>query len=580
MTPIRSHLAHAFVGAMLLAVGCGGFAVDNLTRADIIAVVSEDPSTAAAAADLILINGRLWTGSRSNPWAQALASRGERILAVGSSSDIKKLADAKTRVIDLEGKLALPGFIDDHTHFIIGGFHLLSVDLRDAETPEEFARRIKDHAAKLPAGRWITGGDWDHERWPGGPLPARELIDRYTPGNPVFVTRLDGHMGLANSAALRMAGVTKETKDPPGGTIVRDAETGEPTGVLKDDAQDLVYRVIPEATEAEREDALKASLAEAARLGVTSIQDITSWRDYEAYKKFRDSGRLTVRVYARTPMSQWKRQAELVARQGAGDDWLRLGGLKAFMDGSLGSTTALFFEPFNDAPNTSGLMVDDNIPEGKLKQNIKDADKAGLQCSIHAIGDKANNILLNYFEEVAKENGARDRRFRIEHAQHLLQSDIARFAKLGVIASMQPYHAIDDGRWAEKRIGPVRIKTTYAFRSLLDSGAVLTFGSDWFVAPLSPILGIHAAVTRQTIDGKNPDGWVPEQKVSVEGAVRAYTSSCAYAEFAEKAKGSLEAGKLADVVVLSQDIFRINPGEIQKTRVIYTIVGGRVVYGK
>jgi predicted amidohydrolase YtcJ len=360
---------------------------------------------------------------------------------------------------------------------------------------------------------------------------------------------------------------------------VRDAGTGEPTGVLKDDAQALVFRVIPSPSEIEREDALSASLAAAARAGVTSIQDISSWQDYEVYRKFRDSGRLTVRVYARTPMSEWKRQAEIVAKQGAGDDWLKLGGLKAFMDGSLGSTTALFFEPFSDAPKTSGLMVEDNIPIGKLKQNVKDADLAGLQCSIHAIGDKANNILLNYFEEVARENGPRDRRFRIEHAQHLLPGDITRFAKLGVIASMQPYHAIDDGRWAEKRIGPVRIKTTYAFRSLLDSGAMLAFGSDWFVAPLSPILGIHAAVTRQTIDGKNPNGWIPEQKVSVEEAVRAYTATNAYAEFAERNKGTLEAGKLADVVVLSQDIFRINPAEIQKTTVVYTVAGGRVVYG-
>ena len=579
MKSIRYLFARALVAVTLLGIACASVAVDNLTRADIIPVVSEERATAAPAADLILINGRVWTGNRSQPWAEALASRAGRIIAVGSYSHIKKLADSKTRVIDLKGKLALPGFIDDHTHFIESGFHLLSVDLRDAGTPEEFARRIKDHAAKLPSGRWITGGDWDHERWPGGPLPAKELIDRYTPNNPVFVTRLDGHMGLANSAALRMAGVTKETKDPPGGTIVRDARTGEPTGILKDDAQSLVYRVIPETTEAEREEALKASLAEAARLGVTSIQDITPWQDFEAYKKFRDSGRLTVRVYARTPMSQWKRQAEIVARQGAGDDWVRLGGLKAFMDGSLGSTTALFFEPFSDAPSTSGLMVGDNIPEGKLKQNIKDADKAGLQCSIHGIGDKANNILLNYFEEVAKENGPRDRRFRIEHAQHLLPGDIPRFARLGVIASMQPYHAIDDGRWAEKRIGAVRIKTTYAFRSLLDSGAMLVFGSDWFVAPLSPILGIHAAVTRQTIDDKNPNGWVPEQKVTIEEAVRAYTSTCAYAEFAEKSKGTLEVGKLADVVVLSQDIFRINAGEIQKTVVDYTIVGGKVVFG-
>jgi predicted amidohydrolase YtcJ len=543
-------------------------------------LVAADFSRTPPSADLVLTGGRIWTGNKSQPWAEAVASRSERIIAIGSNDEIKKLIDGHTRVIDLQGKLALPGFIDDHTHFIEGGFHLLSVDLRDAATPDEFASRIGKHAAKLPSGRWIIGGDWDHERWPGGPLPTKELIDRFTPNNPVFVSRLDGHMALANSVALRMAGVTKETKDPPGGTIVRDPKTGEPTGILKDGAQSLVDRVIPASTEAEMSEALKASLAEAARFGVTSVQDVTPWENYETYKRFRDAGTLTVRVYARTPMSQWKRQSDLVARQGAGDDWLRLGGLKAFMDGSLGSTTALFFEPFNDAPNTSGLMVDDNIPEGKLKQNIKDADKAGLQISIHAIGDKANNILLNYFEQVEKENGPRDRRFRIEHAQHLLAADISRFSKLGVIASMQPYHAIDDGRWAEKRIGPMRIKTTYAFRSLLDSGATLVFGSDWFVAPISPILGIHAAVTRQTIDGKNPRGWVPEQKITVEEAVRAYTLSGAYAEFGEKNKGTLEVGKLADVVVLSQDIFRINSDEIQKTGVVYTIVGGRIVFAK
>ena len=560
------------------------FTVDNSKQADIIPFVSglvaADFSRTPITADLVLRGGRIWTGNKSQPWAEAVASRGERIIAIGSNDEIKKLIDGHTRVIDLQGKLALPGFIDDHTHFIEGGFHLLSVDLRDAATPDEFASRIGKHAAKLAVGRWIIGGDWDHERWPGGPLPTKELIDRFTPNNPVFVSRLDGHMALANSVALRMAGVTKETKDPPGGTIVRDPKTGEPTGILKDGAQSLVDRVIPASTEAEMSEALKASLAEAARFGVTSVQDVTPWENYETYKRFRDAGTLTVRVYARTPMSQWKRQSDLVARQGAGDDWLRLGGLKAFMDGSLGSTTALFFEPFNDAPNTSGLMVDDNIPEGKLKQNIKDADKAGLQISIHAIGDKANNILLNYFEQVEKENGPRDRRFRIEHAQHLLAADISRFSKLGVIASMQPYHAIDDGRWAEKRIGPMRIKTTYAFRSLLDSGATLVFGSDWFVAPISPILGIHAAVTRQTIDGKNPRGWVPEQKITVEEAVRAYTLSGAYAEFGEKNKGTLEVGKLADVVVLSQDLFRINPDEIQRTGVVYTIVGGRIVFAK
>lgn len=543
-------------------------------------LASDEIPLTSPAADLALVNGRLWTGNKSQPISEALASRGGRIVAIGSTEDIKKLIDSNTRVIDLEGKLALPGFIDSHTHFIEAGFHLLSVDLRDASTPEEFAQRIGNHSSKLAVGRWLTGGDWDHERWPGAALPTKELIDDVTPNNPVFLSRLDGHMGLANSLALELAGITSETNDPPGGTIVRDPKTGEPTGVLKDDAQNLVYRVFPERTDAERDEALTASLAEAARFGVTSIQDITPWQDYDTYKRFRAAERLTVRVYARTPMSQWKRQADIVATQGAGDEWLRLGGLKAFMDGSLGSTTALFFEPFNDAPNTSGLMIDDNIPEGKLKQNIKDADRAGLQCSVHAIGDRANNIALNYFEEVAKENGIRDRRFRIEHAQHLIPADVARFGKLGVIASMQPYHAVDDGRWANRRLGPVRAKSSYVFRSLLDGGATLAFGSDWYVAPLSPILGIHAAVTRQTIDGKNPGGWIPEQKITVEEAVRAYTASAAYAEFGEKNKGSLEIGKLADVVVLSRNIFEIDPDEIQNTKVIHTIVGGKVVFGE
>jgi predicted amidohydrolase YtcJ len=531
-----------------------------------------------ARADLALINGRVWTGNPAQPWAEAVAARGERIIAVGGNAEIQRLVSAGTRVVDLEGKLTLPGFIDDHTHFVDGGFQLLSVDLRDAGTQAEFARRIGEQARKLGVGRWITGGSWDHEQWPGAPLPARELIDEVTPQNPVFVSRLDGHMGLANSVALRMAGIAKETHDPPGGTIVRDAKSGEPTGVLKDAAQDLIAAVIPKPSDAEYDEALRVALAEAARVGITSIQDITPWDHYEVYKRFRDAGRLTVHIYARTPMSQWKRQAELVGRQGPGDSWLRLGGIKAFMDGSLGSTTALFFDVFNDSPHTAGLMASDNLPEGKLEKDIRDADEAGLQCSVHAIGDKANHLLLNYFEQAEKNNGPRDRRFRIEHAQHLLAGDIPRFAQLGVIASMQPSHAIDDGRWAEKRIGAVRIKTTYAFRWLLDSGARVAFGTDWPVAPLNPLIGIYAAVTRETNDGKNPHGWVPEQKITLEEAVRAYTVTSAYAEFGEREKGTLEPGKLADIVVLSQDIFRIDPEDIPKTKVEHTIAGGRLVH--
>ncbi|MGI8989217.1 MAG: amidohydrolase family protein [Bryobacteraceae bacterium] len=559
------------------------FTVDNSAQPEIIPFVSkllvEYFLRTGPKADLILRNGRIWTGNAKEPGAEALASRGERIIAIGTNAEVLKLAGPATRVTDLQGKLALPGFIDDHTHFIGGGFQLLSLDLRDAVTQQDFADRIAGQAHKLGAGRWITGGDWDHELWPGAPLPTKKLIDRFTPVNPVFVSRLDGHMALVNSLVLLRAKITKDTPDPPGGTIVRDPKTGEPTGILKDAAQGLAERLIPEPSPAEYDDALNAALREAARQGVTSIQDITLWNHFPVYERFRAAGKLTVHVYARTPMEEWKRQLETIERRGRGDDWLRFGGLKAFMDGSLGSMTALFFEPFVGVAN-SGLMGSDNSPEGKLKHNILDADKAGLQCSVHAIGDRANRLALDYFEAAERANGPRDRRFRIEHAQHLLPADIPRFAKLGVIATMQPYHAIDDGRWAEKRIGHERALTTYAFRSLLDAGATVAFGSDWTVAPLSPLLGIYAAVTRKTIDGKNPRGWIPEQKITVEEAVRAYTSSGAFAEFGERDKGTLEVGKLADVVVLSQDIFRVAPDEIAKTKVEYTVAGGKIVYEK
>jgi predicted amidohydrolase YtcJ len=526
----------------------------------------------------VLVNGRIWTGSAADEWVEALSSNLGRITFTGSSRDALKLAGSRTRIIDLAGALVLPGFIDGHTHFIAGGSHLLSVDLRTADTPSEFASLIASHAALLAPGRWITGGDWDHERWPERNLPTRDLIDEFTRDYPVFVTRLDGHMGLANSAALRRAGVTRETGDPPGGTIVRDG-SGEPTGIMKDEAMQLINAAIPVSPAEEQEAALVAALGNAARFGVTSVQDISSWSDYELFERFRDSKRLTVRVYSRTPISSWQRQAELVSEQGRGDEWLRLGGIKGFIDGSLGSATALFFEPFDDLPGASGIMIGDNIPEGKIRDNISAADRAGLQCSIHAIGDRANRMVLDYFEEVTGTNGQRDRRFRVEHAQHLHPSDIGRFARLGVIASMQPCHAVDDGRWAEKRLGPVRVRTAYAFRSLLDSGATLAFGSDWYVAPISPILGIHAAVTRATSGGGHPGGWVPEQKMTVREAVHAYTRSCAYAEFAECEKGSLEVGMLADAVALDRDIFRIPPEEIKDTQIVYTIVGGRVVYG-
>jgi hypothetical protein len=529
-------------------------------------------------ADLVILNANVRTMDKGRPSAEAVAVYGNRISAVGTSEEIRRLVGGHTRVIDAKGALVLPGFNDSHVHFIEGGSHLASVQLRDAASPEEFAERIRQFAVKTPKGRWITGGDWDHERWPGAPLPTKELIDRFTPDHPVFVNRLDGHMSLANSVALKLAGVTKETKDPDGGLIVRDAQTGEPTGVLKDAAMGFVYAKIPTATFEEKLESARAATAHAASLGVTSVQDMSAGRDVGVLQTLAASGELKTRIYAVSPLPQWERLAQTGMRAAFGSDLLRVGGLKGFADGSLGSTTALFFEPYNDAPATRGLPSDEMFPEGEMLKRVASADAAGLQVMIHAIGDSANDRILSIYEQIARTTTARDRRFRIEHAQHIRAADIARFARGRIIASMQPYHAIDDGRWAEKRIGHERARTTYPFRSLLDAGANLAFGTDWYVAPLNPMLGIYAAVTRRTLDGKNPEGWIPGQKITVEESVRAYTVGSAYAEFAEHNKGTLAPGKLADMVILSQDIFRINPVEIERTKVRLTIMDGRVVY--
>lgn len=525
-------------------------------------------------ADIIFINGKIWTVDKAKPVAQAVAVLGDKIIAVGSNSEIKKYAGKNTKVIDLKKKLMLPGFIDDHTHFVSGGFQLMSVDLRTAKTPEEFALKIKEYAEKN-SGRWITGGDWDHELW-GGELPRKEWIDKYTQNVPVFVTRYDGHMGLANSLALKLAGITRETPDPPGGLIVRD-ENGEPTGILKDEAMTLVYKVIPEPSLEERISAIKLALEEAKKLGLTGVHDIGTVEDFKAYQELYKRGELTIRVFLRLPISQWEDLAKLGIQVPFGNEFIRIGSLKAYADGSLGSMTALFFDPYDENPNTKGLATDIVI-DGRLEKWAIEADKAKLQLSIHAIGDSANSLVLSIFEKVVKQNPTWDRRFRIEHAQHIHPKDFVRFKNLNVIASMQPYHAIDDGRWAEKRIGKERCKTSYAFRTFLDNGVKLCFGSDWNVAPLSPILGIYAAVARQTLDGKHPEGWFPEQKISVEEAVECYTINNAYAEFAENEKGSITPGKLADFVVLSDDIFNIPAERIKDVKVLMTVLGGKIIY--
>lgn len=571
-------LAAALAGLLVLSGGCRS---ESPARPPGTASPSASPGAPAGAAaplapSLSIVNARVWTGDPARPWAEAVAIEGERIARIGTTADIRPLGAART--IDAGGRLVLPAFTDAHVHFLQAGFGLTSVQLRDAKTRAEFVSRIAAFAATVPAGTWIKGGDWDHQNW-GGELPTREWIDKVTPAHPVWINRLDGHMNLANSLALKLAGVTRATKEVAGGTIVRD-QAGHPTGVLKDNATALVERHLP-APPPELEDrALDAAMRHVAEQGVTTVHHMGDWRDLEVFTRARKAGRLRTRIYAAVPLDSWERLRDTIAARsfspdaGRGDDWLNIGALKGFVDGSLGSHTAAFEQPFTDTPADRGFLV--NSPEN-LYRWIAGADKAGLQVNVHAIGDRANRTLLDIYERVARENGARDRRFRIEHAQHLRPADIPRFAALGVIPSMQPYHAIDDGRWADAVIGPERARTTYAFRSLLDAKARLAFGSDWFVAPPLPLMGIYAAVTRRTLDDAHPDGWVPAEKITVEEAVRAYTAGGAYAEFAEDRKGRLAPGYLADLIMLDQNLFDLPPARIPEVTVRLTVAGGRIL---
>jgi len=466
-----------------------------------------------------------------------------------------------------------PGFIDSHVHFNDGGFALASVQLRDAKTREEFIQRIAAFAKTLPQGTWIRNGDWDHTNW-GGELPTRAWIDSVTPNNPVWINRLDGHMNLANSLTIAAAKIDRSTKDIAGGTIVRDA-TGAPTGIFKDNAQALVDAVQPPRTDAEWDRALDTAMTHVAARGVTSVHHMGGWGDLAAFQRANRAGKLRTRIVAQVPLSDWARLRDEVQKNGRGDDWLRIGALKGFVDGSLGSHTAAMLSPFTDSPKDSGFFV---TPPDSLYAWTKAADAAGLQVMVHAIGDRAIRTQLDIFERVAKENGPRDRRFRIEHAQHIAPADIPRFGMIGVIASMQPYHAIDDGRWATTVIGAERSKGAYAWRSLLDARATLAFGSDWFVAPPVPLDGIYAAVTRRTFDGKTPNGWVPEQKITVEDALRAYTHGSAFAGFQDDKLGILRVGMLADLVMIDRDVTTVAPATIGDSRVLLTVVGGRVVF--
>ena len=522
-------------------------------------------------ADLIITDAKIWTGNIDQPWAKALAVKSDTIMAVGSNEDILRLKGEITQVLNMQDKFVAPGFIDSHLHFLTGGLNLSSVQLRDANTREEFISRIAEYAKTVKPGTWILGGDWDHTLW-GGTLPDKEWIDKFTPENPVFVTRLDGHMSLANSLAIKLAGIKEEIKDIAGGTIVRNS-SGKLTGIFKENAASVIENKIPPASDEQTDQALIKAMSYVASNGVTSVHHMGGY--VNAIERARDNHSLITRIYAMTSVENWKELKEKIKKDGAGDKWLKIGGVKGFVDGSLGSHTAAMLAPFADSPKDSGFFVN---TEDDLYKWTLNADKEGLQVMIHAIGDRAIRYLLDMYDSVANENGQRDRRFRIEHAQHIAPDDIARFSRSHIIASMQPYHLIDDGRWAEKVIGSERMKTTYAFKSLFDCGATLTFGSDWFVAPPTPLEGIYSAVTRRTLDNKNPDGWVPEQKITVEQALMAYTKNGAYASFEENIKGTLEPGKLADFVVISEDLTTIDPIKIREAKILQTYVGGKKVY--
>lgn len=521
--------------------------------------------------DVVYLNGNIWTGAENPSRVQALAVAGGTILATGSDEKVRALAGAGTRTVNLEGKFVVPGFIDTHTHLMSGGIQLVSVDLRDADDPREFVERIRQFVRKQEPGKWVLEGNWDHERW-GGALPDRSWIDSVTVDNPVFISRLDGHMGLANTKALELAGISSDTPSPPGGLILKNPDSGEPTGILKDEAMSLVYQAIPELSEKEKDQAFQRAVDFIVSQGVTEIHDMCSWDNLQTYIRNYQTGRFKIRIRAHIWYTNWEQLSRYISEHGRGDSWLWWGGIKAMIDGSLGSRTAWMYEPYLDDPSTVGLIVSADTIE--FKEALRGADKAGIQIATHAIGDHANDWVLDLYRHIEKENGVRDRRFRIEHAQHPTGEGIDRFASQKIIASMQPYHIIDDGRWAGKRLKPEALQTSYALKSLVDAGATVCLGSDWTVAPISPIDGIYAAVTRRTLDGKNPDGWYPDERITVEQALKAYTMGGAFATFQENELGTLEEGKLADFVVLSQDLFQVDVGEIRDVKVLRTVVGG------
>jgi predicted amidohydrolase YtcJ len=578
-------------------------------------MMSPDP------ADLILRNGLIYTVDSTNTMTEAVAIREGKIVFVGSNNDVKRYKGKQTRIIDLKGQFVLPGFSDNHVHFASAAA-FLEFNIMRAATEQEFVARVKDAAARLPKGEWILGGYWgayDQAVAGGASVNQREgfspdmrAIEAITKDHPMLIRKFDDSEFAANSAALAAVGINSaDPKAPARGAAAETKRQGtEPAGsnvggieFLRDASgrfnghmrgrgvMPLFASVIPKTFSHERRlQQTRNALAQIRRYGVTNISDMSDDEQLDIYRELQETNELTVRVHFRPGLDRWQEFAESGIKVGSGDEWIRLGALKGHIDGIMGTSTARFLAPYSNDPANRGkwrpLMVDEkgNFVEGKFLQYMLDADHAGLQLSVHAIGDEANNVLLNYLEELNRQNGVRDRRFRLVHAQVIAPTDFKRLGKLGVVAEVQPFHLSDDMRWMEERIGRERSKGAYAFKSIKDSGAVLCFGTDWpgtsaSEYPINPMLGLYAAVTRQTLTGEPAGGWFPEQRLSMEDAIRAYTYNTAYANFEEKIKGSIEVHKVADLVVLTTNLLRASPREILDTKVVYTIVGGKVVYG-
>jgi predicted amidohydrolase YtcJ len=590
-----------FLGFLVVAFICGvlGFAryaISAAPRSTQLAHKEAAPAPLQSPADLILTNGKIYTGIAAQPWASAVAMRGESIVAIaGTGAIVSADADAqvkswtgpKTRVIDLHGEFAMPGFNDAHAHLAGAGFRKLEVDLSGTQSLAELQQRVRDRLKDFSPGEWIIGPGWDHTRWPVKKFPTREDLDSISIEHPMFLQRTDGHVAVVNSRALELAGITRATPDPPGGHIERDPNSSEPTGMLEESsAMNLVYHMFPPYSDAQRLRAFSLVIDEASQFGVTSVQDFSvmtapdssnfGWQNYLVLQQLRRESKLKIRITEWLPFDfPLARLEEMRRAGGTTDPWLKTGALKILLDGSLGSRTAALLAPYSDEPGTSGIL---RIDPSQLVPMAIERDRAGFQLAFHAIGDRANRIALDAFAAARTANGPRERRDRVEHAQVVAPLDFDRFASLGVVASMQPSHLLDDERWATDRLGPERLKGAYAWRTMEQHGVHLAFGTDYPVESINPLRGIYACVTRELSGGGPPGGWQPQEKLTMDDCLRAYTAGSAYAEFEEKQKGAIAPGMLADIVVFPVDITRIPPRDLLTTHVAMTIAGGRIVY--